>query len=75
MRWPPRVLSAGGHRGTFDPVADPASQPLAQLLHAVIVATKLPVVAAGGLMTATDIADVLAKWRGGGPAGNGVPAR
>ena len=53
--------SAGGHRGTFDPVADPASQPLAQLLHAVIVATELPVVAAGGLMTATDIADVLAK--------------
>ncbi len=53
--------AAGGHRGTFDPVADPASQPLTQLLHAVIVATKLPVVAAGGLMTATDIADVLAK--------------
>jgi len=52
--------AAGGHRGTFDPVAEPASQPLHQLLHAVIVATNLPVVAAGGLMTATDVADVLA---------------
>ena len=52
---------AGGHRGTFDPVAEPASQPLHQLLHAVTVATKLPVVAAGGLMTAADVADVLAK--------------
>jgi len=52
---------AGGHRGTFDPVAAPASQPLHQLLHAVTVATDLPVVAAGGLMTAADVADVLAK--------------
>jgi nitronate monooxygenase len=51
---------AGGHRGTFDPVADPASQPLEQLLHAVAVGTGLPVVAAGGLMTAADIAGVLA---------------
>jgi nitronate monooxygenase len=53
--------SAGGHRGTFDPVAEPASQPLDQLLHAVIVGTNLPVIAAGGLMTASDVADVLAS--------------
>ena len=53
--------AAGGHRGTFDPVAEPASQPLHQLLHAVIVGTELPVIAAGGLMTAEDVADVLAK--------------
>lgn len=52
--------AAGGHRGTFDPVADPASQPLEQLLHAVSVGTDLPVVAAGGLMTAADVAGVLA---------------
>jgi len=52
---------AAGHRGTFDPVAEPASQPLHQLLHAVSVATNLPVVAAGGLMNATDVADVLAS--------------
>jgi nitronate monooxygenase len=53
--------AAGGHRGTFDPVAEPASQPLHQLLHTVSVGTNLPVVAAGGLMTATDVADVLAS--------------
>lgn len=51
---------AGGHRGTFDPVADPASQPLDQLLHAVVIGTDLPVVAAGGLMTAADVAAVRA---------------
>lgn len=50
---------AGGHRGTFDPVATPATQPLGQLLHAVTVGTGLPVVAAGGLTTAADIGDVL----------------
>lgn len=53
--------NAGGHRGTFDPVADPASQPLEQLLHAVTVGTDLPVVAAGGLMTAADVARVRAS--------------
>lgn len=53
--------SAGGHRGTFDPVAEPASQPLDQLLHALTVGTSLPVIAAGGLMTAADVADVLAS--------------
>ncbi len=53
--------SAGGHRGTFDPVAEPATQPLDQLLHAVSVGTHLPVIAAGGLMTAADVADVLAS--------------
>ena len=51
---------AGGHRGTFDAVAEPASQPLEQLLHAVTIGTELPVVAAGGLMTAADIAGVRA---------------
>jgi len=53
--------SAGGHRGTFDPIAEPATQPLHQLLHAASVGTNLPVIAAGGLMTAADIADVLAS--------------
>lgn len=51
---------AGGHRGTFDPFADPASQSLDQLLHAVVVGTDLPVVAAGGLMTSAAIAGVRA---------------
>lgn len=52
--------AAGGHRGTFNPTAEPASQPLDQLLHAVVVGTPLPVIAAGGLMTATDVADIRA---------------
>src|SRR4051812_38679408 len=34
--------AAGGHRGTFDPAAEPASQPLDQLLHALIVGTQRP---------------------------------
>jgi nitronate monooxygenase len=51
--------AAGGHRGTLDPVASPATQPLAQLLRATTIALDVPVVAAGGLMTAVDVADVL----------------
>lgn len=51
--------AAGGHRGTFDPVARPATETLDQLLAAVLAVTEVPVVAAGGLMTATDVARVL----------------
>lgn len=51
--------AAGGHRGTFDPVASPPTQPLDQLLQATTIALDVPVVAAGGLMTAVDVADVL----------------
>jgi nitronate monooxygenase len=50
--------SAGGHRGTFDPTAEPANQPLDELVAAVIAESGLPVVAAGGLMTADDIGRV-----------------
>jgi nitronate monooxygenase len=50
---------AGGHRGTFDPVAAPPTQPLAQLLRATTIALEVPVIAAGGLMTAVDVADVI----------------
>jgi nitronate monooxygenase len=52
--------SAGGHRGTFDPGARPATQPLDELLADVIAAVDVPVVAAGGLMTADDVGRVLA---------------
>ena len=51
---------AGGHRGTYDPLATPATQPLTELLAAVLATTELPVVAAGGLMTADDVAAVIA---------------
>ncbi|WP_273735013.1 nitronate monooxygenase [Mycolicibacterium septicum] len=52
--------AAGGHRGTFDPAAAPASQPLEALLAEVLAAVDVPVVAAGGLVTAGDVAGVLA---------------
>jgi nitronate monooxygenase len=52
--------AAGGHRGTLDPVASPPTQPLAQLLRATTVGLDVPVIAAGGLMTAVDVADVMA---------------
>ncbi|WP_029108182.1 nitronate monooxygenase [Mycobacterium sp. URHD0025] len=51
---------AGGHRGTFDPAAAPASQPLDQLLAEVLDAVDVPVAAAGGLVSAADVARVLA---------------
>ncbi len=47
--------SAGGHRGTFDPVAEPNPQPLPELLAAAIARVSVPVIAAGGLMTAEDV--------------------
>jgi nitronate monooxygenase len=37
----------------------PPTQPLDQLLRATTIALDVPVIAAGGLMTATDVADVL----------------
>lgn len=52
--------AAGGHRGTFDPAAAPASQPLEALLAEVLAAVGVPVVAAGGLVSAGDVAGVLA---------------
>lgn len=51
--------SAGGHRGTFDPTAEPATQPLYELL-ADVRTLGLPVIAAGGLMNADDIVRVRA---------------
>ncbi|AKS33095.1 nitronate monooxygenase [Mycolicibacterium goodii] len=50
---------AGGHRGTYDPAAAPATQPLAELLADVVAAMDMPVVAAGGLVSADDVAGVL----------------
>ena len=53
--------AAGGHRGTLDPSATPPTQPLSQLLRTTTVGLDVPVIAAGGLMTAVDVADVLAS--------------
>jgi nitronate monooxygenase len=51
--------SAGGHRGTFDPAAEPATQPLPALLTDVRARFDVPIVAAGGLMTADDVNSVI----------------
>ena len=51
--------AAGGHRGTFDPVAEPNQQPLSELLAAVIGRVEVPVIAAGGLMSADDVNRVI----------------
>ncbi len=50
---------AGGHRGTWGATLSPPDQPLDELLGAIGRATDLPLVAAGGLATAVDVAAVL----------------
>lgn len=47
--------AAGGHRGTFDATARPSEQSLEDLIASIRAAVDVPVVAAGGLMTAADI--------------------
>jgi len=51
--------AAGGHRGTFDPVAEPNPQPLRDLLAAVVGRVDVPVIAAGGLMSGDDVRAVI----------------
>jgi nitronate monooxygenase len=51
--------AAGGHRGTFDPVAQPATQALPELLTGLLSRYDIPVAAAGGLATADDVAAVI----------------
>lgn len=50
---------AGGHSGTFTPDRSPAPVPLADLAGQVTSAVRLPVIGAGGLATAGDVAAVL----------------
>lgn len=52
-------IEAGGHRGTFSPEGNDSELPLDLLLHDLIKAIPLPIVAAGGLMTGEDISRVL----------------
>lgn len=53
-------LEAGGHRSTFTVAEEPEAGPLLDLIREVRAVTDLPVVAAGGLMDAGDVAGVLA---------------
>ncbi len=50
---------AGGHRGTFAPDMDPGTESLHRLLARIRRAHNVPLVAAGGLGTAEDVAGVL----------------
>lgn len=50
---------AGGHSGTFTPERMPTPVPLAELVTAVRSAVTVPVIAAGGLASADDVAAVL----------------
>lgn len=52
---------AGGHRGTFAPDREPGSESLHQLIDRIRHAHDVPIVAAGGLGTAEDIAAVLRR--------------
>ena len=52
--------SAGGHRATFNPVTRPPEEPLLSLLGAISAGVGVPVVAAGGLASADDVAVVTA---------------
>ena len=54
---------AGGHRGVWDPSAEPDPRPLKELVAAVHQVTGIPLIAAGGLRTAEDVAEALA-WPG-----------
>lgn len=54
---------AGGHRGVWDPSAEPDQRPLKELVAAVHQVTDLPLIAAGGLRTGEDVAEALA-WPG-----------
>lgn len=50
---------AGGHWGTLTPQQPPATMPLAQLTGAVIAASELPVIAAGGVTDTEQVRDLL----------------
>jgi nitronate monooxygenase len=52
---------AGGHRGTFAPDMEPNTESLHQLLDRIGHAHDIPLIAAGGLGTAEDVAGVLRR--------------
>jgi nitronate monooxygenase len=55
-----QASAAGGHSGTLTPRQPPPAIPLPDLIAQVRAAVPLPVIAAGGLATAGQVADVIA---------------
>ncbi|WP_077964750.1 NAD(P)H-dependent flavin oxidoreductase [Ensifer adhaerens] len=52
---------AGGHRGIFDPSAEDSEIGLEDLLARSLEKVKVPLIAAGGIMTGSDIRSILAR--------------
>lgn len=50
---------AGGHSAVFEPAVPVIPRPLAELVREVRAATRLPVIAGGGVADSADVADVL----------------
>lgn len=53
-------IEAGGHRGIFDPQASDPALPCFDLLKSLSGITKLPLIAAGGIMNSTHVQQALA---------------
>lgn len=64
--------AAGGHSGTFDAGRVPPDRPLTDLVREVVAAVGLPVLAAGGVMTAREVAQVLAAGAEGVAVGTAL---
>ncbi len=64
--------AAGGHSGTFDAGRVPPDRPLTDLVREVVAAAGLPVVAAGGVMTAAEVAEVVAAGAEGVAVGTAL---
>lgn len=54
-----QAATAGGHSATLTPANMPDALPIDELVRAITTAVPLPVIAAGGLATASDVAGVL----------------
>ena len=54
-----QASAAGGHSGTWTPSEMPPARPIADLLQEVAAAVDLPLVAAGGISSAVDVASAL----------------
>ncbi len=50
---------AGGHRATFDPAAEPGTEPLPNLITAIRSTAELPLIAGGGISTREQVRAIL----------------
>src|SRR5262245_9767091 len=67
-----QASAAGGHSGTFTPERDAVDRPVADLVADVRAAVSLPVLAAGGLATAEQVAAVLDAGADGAVVGTAL---